>query len=238
MNRATLATLVLGLCLSTSPLLGGIGPIPFDHSRTALLITDPQNDFLSETGAAYGLFAANMDRLGTIGNIGKLFDGAERGHVPIFVSPHFYFPHDDQWQHRGVLQQQIHDIGLFRRSDALGVEGFAGSGADILERYKPVLARAGATIVSPHKVYGPDSNDLVLQLRMRGIDTVVLGGLAANLCTDSHLRELVEQGFRVVMVSDAVGAPGEEAYEAAIVNYGLIADAVWTTEEAVAWLRN
>ena len=61
----------------------------------------------------------------------------------------------------------------------------------------------------------------------------MLAGLAANLCTDSHLRELVENGFKVVVVKDAVGAPGADAYKAALVNFGFIANAVWTTDDAV-----
>ena len=209
----------------------------FDHARTALVISDPQNDFLAPSGAAHALFADNLERLDTVDNIAALFEAAHQAGVPIFVSPHFYLPHDAHWQHRGALQQQLHDIGLFRKQAALSDDDFEGSGADILKRYKPILKKAEATIVSPHKVFGPDSNDLVLQLRKRGIDTVILGGLAANLCTDSHLRELVEQGFEVITVKDAVAAPGEEAYRAALVNYGLIANAVWDTDTAVRWLR-
>ena len=98
----------------------------------------------------------------------------------------------------------------------------------------------GETIVtSPHKVYGPETNDLVLQLRKRGIDKIVLGGMSANLCTESHLRELVEQGFEVAVVSDATAAAQVaegDGYEAALVNFRYIASAVWTTEEAVSKL--
>jgi biuret amidohydrolase len=66
----------------------------------------------------------------------------------------------------------------------------------------------------------------VLHLRSRSVDTAVLAGLAAKLCTDSHLRELVENGFKVAVIKDAVGAPGADAYKAAVVNYGFIANAV------------
>ena len=55
-------------------------------------------------------------------------------------------------------------------------------------------------------MYGPDTNDLVLQLRKRGIDRVILAGMSANLCTESHLRELLEQGFDVTVVSDGTAA--------------------------------
>jgi nicotinamidase-related amidase len=44
----------------------------------------------------------------------------------------------------------------------------------------------------PHKIYGPESNDLALQLRKHGFNNVILAGMSANLCTESHMRDLVE----------------------------------------------
>ena len=86
----------------------------------------------------------------------------------------------------------MHGIEMFDRSDPLSVEGFEGSGADWLERYKPYIEDGETVVTSPHKVFGPETNDLVLQLRKRGIDKVILAGMSANLCTESHLRELLE----------------------------------------------
>ena len=91
-------------------------------------------------------------------------------------------------------------------------------------------------IASPHKVYGPESNDLALQLRKRGIDKVILGGMSANLCVEAHLRELTEQGFEVAVVKDATAGaqlPGGDFYQAAVLNFRMIASQVMTTEEAV-----
>ena len=120
------------------------------------------------------------------------------------------------------------------------MNGFEGSGADWLERYKPYIEDGATVITNPHKVYGPETNDLVLQLRKRGIDKVILAGMSANLCTESHMRELVEQGFEVAVVSDATAAAKVSegnGYEAALVNFRFIANAVWTTEEAIHALR-
>jgi len=61
--------------------------------------------------------------------------------------------------------------------------------------------------------------------------------MSANLCTESHLRELLEQGFEVAVVKDATAAaklPEGDGYLAAITNFRYIANAVWSTEEAVA----
>ena len=60
--------------------------------------------------------------------------------------------------------------------------------------------------MSSHKVYGPETNDLVLQLRKRGVDRVLLAGMSANLCVESHMRELLEQGFEVAVAKDATAA--------------------------------
>ena len=59
--------------------------------------------------------------------------------------------------------------------------------------------------------------------------------MSANLCTESHLRELLEQGFEVAVVSDATaGAQVEEGncYAAALVNSRYLANTVWTTQQA------
>jgi len=125
---------------------------------------------------------------------------------------------------------------MFDRKGPLSTEGFKGSGADWLERYKKYIEDGETIIVSPHKVYGPETNDLVLQLRKRGIDRVILAGMSANLCTESHMRELIEQGFHVTVVSDATAAAKTkmgDGYAAAMVNFRFIANAVVTTDDAV-----
>jgi nicotinamidase-related amidase len=86
-------------------------------------------------------------------------------------------------------------------------------------------------------MYGPEANDLVLQLRKNHVDQIILAGMSANLCTESHLRELLEQGFEIAVVKDATAAaklPEGDGYLAAITNFRYIANAVWTTDEAVA----
>ena len=88
--------------------------------------------------------------------------------------------------------------------------------------------------------YGPQTNDLALQLRKRGISTVILAGMSANLCVEAHLRQLTEDGFEVHVVKDATaGARHPElgdGYQAAIINFGYIASGVLTTEEALSAL--
>ena len=211
-----------------------------DAKTTALVITDPQNDFLSPDGVTWGVVGESVKANNTVANIDALFAAAKANDIPVFISPHYYYPTDHGWQFEGALEALMHAIGMFDRKGALTTEHFEGSGADWLEQYKKYIDD-GATVVSnPHKVYGPETNDIVLQLRKRGIDKVILGGMSANLCTESHMRELIEQGFEVAVVSDATAAAIVEegnGYEAALVNFRFIANTVWTTKEAVAQIN-
>ncbi len=209
--------------------------------RTALVITDPQNDFLSPEGVTWGVVGDSVTENNTVENIETLFEIAKANGIPVFVSPHYYYPTDHGWHFEGALEALMHDIGMFDRGGPLSVDDFEGSGADWLDEYKPYINDGRTVVTSPHKVYGPETNDLVLQLRKFGIDQVILAGMSANLCTESHLRELVEQGFEVAVVSDATAAARVaegDGYEAALVNFRYIASAVWTTEEAVAAVSN
>jgi len=209
-----------------------------DKARTAVVITDPQNDFLAEDGKLHALVAENLAELGTVENIETLMQTAKSQDVALAVDPLVYTAVDTDWSRAGALQRQLLDLKALYRTSLSDPEGFEGSGADFYAPYKPYIHDGKTIVVAPHKMYGPESNDLIYQLRSRGIDTVVLAGLVANLCVDSHMRALMENGFKVYVVKDAVAAPGTEAYNAALVNYSMIANGVLTTEEAVMALGN
>ena len=208
-----------------------------DATNTALVITDPQNDFLSPEGVTWGVVGESVKRNNTVANIESLFKAAKENGYQVFVSPHYYYPHDHGWRFEGALEALMHAIGMFDRQGPLSTDGFEGSGADWLERYKKYIEDGKTVVSSPHKIYGPETNDLVLQLRKRGISRVVLAGMSANLCTESHLRELLEQGFEVAVVGDGTAAaivPEGDGYEAAMVNFRFMANDLISTKEAVA----
>jgi len=205
---------------------------------TALVIIDPQNDFLSPEGVTWGVVGESVTQNNTVENIEALFKAAKEAELQVFISPHYYYPHDHGWKFEGALEKLMHQIKMFDRPDPLNLEGFEGSGADWLERYKPYIQDKKTVVCSPHKMYGPETNDLVLQLRKRGIDNVILAGMSANLCVEAHLRELLEQGFDVTVVKDATAAAKTpdlgDGYTSAVTNFKFLANAVVNTEEAVA----
>ena len=212
------------------------GGMILNPERTALVVTDPQIDFLSPDGVTWGVVGKSVELHGTVNNIERLFKAAKASGMTVAISPHYYYPTDHGWKFSGPLEKLMHKIGMFDRKGPLNMEGFEGSGADFMPQYKKYIDDGKTIVASPHKVYGPENNDLVLQLRKNHIDQVILAGMSANLCVEAHLRELLEQGFEVAVVRDATAAamlPEGDGYLAAITNFRYIANALWTTDQAV-----
>ena len=209
----------------------------YNSTDTAIVITDPQNDFLSPDGVTWELVGNSVTENGTVAHIQSLLEAGKGKGYDVFVSPHYYNPTDEGWQFGGTVENMMHEIHMFDRKGQLTVDGFEGSGADWLDQYKPLINDGKTIVVSPHKVYGPETNDLVLQLRKNGKSKVILAGMSANLCTEGHLRELTEQGFEVAVVADATAAAQHpdlgDGYQAALTNFRYMASAVTTTDEVV-----
>jgi nicotinamidase-related amidase len=185
----------------------------------------------------WGVVGESVTEHNVVENIARLFRAAKAADMPVVISPHYYYPHDHRWKFEGALEKLMHKIGMFDRPGPLDTSGLDGSGADFMAEYKDYILDGKTIIASPHKVYGPEQNDLVLQLRKHRIDQVILAGMSANLCVQAHLHELLETGFEVAVVKDATAAanlPEGDGYLAALTNFRYMANAVWTTDEAVA----
>jgi nicotinamidase-related amidase len=208
---------------------------------TAIVFIDPQNDVLSETGANWGAVGASVTENRAVENMERIFQTAKSRGYEVFISPHYFYPTDSGWKTNGPLETDEFKTRSFARSGPLDLTGFTDSGADWLERFKPYIEDGKTIVVSPHKVWGSQTNDLVLQLRKRGISRIILGGMLANMCVESHLRDLVEQGFEVAVAKDATAGPRHpiwgDGYQAAMINYRFIAHAVMSTDEVVDSMR-
>ncbi len=259
-RRSFIATGVAGVAATAAVAAGGIGEArahsgedPYappekgalppsdvdisDKARVGLVVTDPQIDFLSPDGVTWGVVGKSVERNNTVANIGRLFKAAKQVGMTVAISPHYYYPTDHGWQFTGPLEKLMHAIGMFDRPSAYTMKDFEGSGADFMPEYKEYIHDGKTIIASPHKVYGPQNNDLVLQLRKQRVEKVILAGMSANLCTEAHMRDLLEQGFEVAVVKDATAGamlPEGDGYLAALINFRYMANALWTTDEAVA----
>lgn len=135
----------------------------------------------------WGVVGASVTEHNTVENIESLFIDAKAACITVAVSPHYYYPTDHGWKFEGALENLMHKIGMFDRTGPLNLDGFEWSGADWMPQYKKYINDGKTIVTSLHKVYGNDTNDLSLQLRKQGVDQVILSGMSANLCTESHM---------------------------------------------------
>lgn len=214
----------------------------YDPTDTAVVVIDPQNDVLSPNGKNWAVLKASVTENKTVEHLVDLFTVAKARGFAVFISPHYFYPTDHNWLFNGPLESDELATNTFGRVGALSLDGFPASGADWLDELRPFIEDWTTVVASPHKVWGPQTNDLVLQLRKRRISKVVLCGMLANICVESHLRDLLEQGFEVTVVRDATAGPRHatfgDGYQAALVNYAFLAHAVAYTDDVVTAMKS
>ena len=101
--------------------------ITYNNKSTALVITDPQNDFLSPDGVTWGMVGESVTENNTVENIESLIVAAKDNGYHVFISPHYYYPTDHGWAFEGTLEKAMHEIMMFDRKGPLNLDGFEGS---------------------------------------------------------------------------------------------------------------
>ncbi len=195
----------------------------YPRRRTAVLVIDPVNDFLSEGGAAWELTKSTVEQNDVVRNLQRLIDGCRGRGIPLLFGPMAYTEEDytaDSLQKRTGINRIMFEKKMF----------LAGSwGADFHPDLQPA---AGDVILEPHKGTDVFMTDLPHHLERLGTTHLVIAGMTANLCCESTGRHAAEHGYDVTYISDAIGAESLPAYEASIrVNYPLVGNAVITVDE-------
>ncbi|HBG06606.1 MAG: hypothetical protein A2075_10790 [Geobacteraceae bacterium GWC2_58_44] len=198
----------------------------FAPERTALLVIDPVNDFLSEGGAGWEMTRNSVKMNNVIHNLKQAIERARARGIPVLFGPMAYVKEDyedEQLQRRSGINRLMFEKKMF----------LAGSwGADFHPELQP---GEGDTVLLPHKGVDVFETDLPEYLERLGTTHLIIAGMTANMCCESTGRHAMEAGFDVTFLSDAIGAASLMGYEAAIrVNYPLIANAVITVEEFLA----
>ncbi len=79
-------------------------------------------------------------------------------------------------------------------------------------------------------------NDVGLRLRQLQITQIILAGMFGSLRIETHLRDFIEQGFEVAVVTDAVAGariPEGIGYLSTLAHFRRIVNALLTTEETI-----
>ncbi|POX58140.1 isochorismatase [Streptomyces sp. Ru62] len=195
----------------------------YDPRRTAVLLVDPFNDFLSEGGKIWPRLEPIAREVGLLDHLRSVVASArEHGVRVVFVPHRRWEPGDyETWDHPNPTQLGI----MERRSFARGTWGGA-----FHPDFQP---QPGEPVVQEHWAQSGFANtDLDFQLKQHGITHVVLVGLLANTCIESTGRFAMELGYHVTLVRDATAAFLPEMMHAAHeLNGPTYAHAITTTDE-------
>ncbi|MDB4950896.1 MAG: Nicotinamidase/isochorismatase family protein [Gemmatimonadetes bacterium] len=108
--------------------------------------------------------------------------------------------------------------------------------ADWSELVPQIGPREGDIVVTKRQWGAFHGTDLDLQLRRRGIRTVVLGGIATNFGVESTARAAFEHAYALVLVEDAMSSVSAEAHAFAVGTIFPRLGRVRSTDEVLAAL--
>jgi len=68
--------------------------VQIDRNDTAVVFIDPQNEVLSERGAAWAAVGESVKENRTVETIERIFQAAKQHRFEVFISPHYLTPRD------------------------------------------------------------------------------------------------------------------------------------------------
>jgi len=178
-----------------------------DPVRCLLAVIDVQNDFCHEDGAyarmghPVGMAAAAVE------GIRAALDLARRVDVPRVVVrvAHSPWTDDPAWAARGAAGSVLDVVRVpVAREGTWGAEFFG------------IEPDPDAMVLTKHRYSAFVHTPLELYLRARGATTIVLAGVATNVCVHATARDALHAGFLPVVLEDATAAHSAEAHERAL----------------------
>ncbi|MEU3979396.1 isochorismatase family cysteine hydrolase [Streptomyces sp. NPDC026672] len=196
-----------------------------DGDRTALLVVDPYNDFLSEGGKLWPRAKEVAEGVHLLGHMRQVLAATRAAGVRTFFVPHRRTAPGDyaDWAHLSLSQARAAETKLFERGSW---------GGTFHPDFQP---RDGEVVVGEHwSASGFAHTDLDLRLKQHRIGRIALIGMRANTCIDTTARFGQELGYHVTLVRDAVAAfRPEEMHATFEINAPAYAHAILTADEFV-----
>ncbi len=186
-----------------------------------LLITSAQNDLLSESGKAWGFTESSEKQNDVRRNLTMLLEKARNRNIPIIHSPvGFDYEIMEEFEPLNAIQ------GVIVQNQLLAINS---NGCKFIPEAQPM----NREIVLPYRQGFSSFWAKLLQehLDELGIDTIYIAGMLAEGCIESHVRDAVENGYKTVVVSDAIGSTSLDLLDASRKTLSLHASSIITTKE-------
>jgi ureidoacrylate peracid hydrolase len=193
-----------------------------DPARTALLVVDMQNYFMTPPYLGACPVAQEI-----VPNVNRLAAAMRlAGGLVAWIQNLAPQESEQSWS---VNRERYTEEGVRLRWESMQREhhGFQlWPGLDVHEGDARVTKRRYSAFVQ-------GSSDIENVLRDRGIDTVIITGVATNVCCESTARDAMMLNYRTLMVSDACAAATDAEHAAALGNIYLFFGDVQTTGEVL-----
>lgn len=183
-----------------------MGLFKFNHTNTALLLIDLQNDFCHPEGTASRRGKNIQSFQDVFQQMLKLLEFARNLDMPIIhvISEH------SEWTSSPSQKERY---GRKRQNENLSYCEPGSWGADIYHLFKPLQ---NETIVKKHRYSAFLHTDLELILRANEIEHVMIIGLYTNVCIDSTARDAYMRDFAVTVPSDCVVSDDKKKHQYAL----------------------
>lgn len=171
-------------------------------NKTAVVLIEPQNDFLTPGGTMYQYIAEQLKERNVISNLQKLLAGARRKKIKIFYVPFQAFkPGFPELKKNGPGTAGLRGIEMDMKADwGVGAWLDGTPGPEIIDALPPqegdVIVRGKLTLDAFH------STALNYLLRANEIEYVAFTGFHTNWCVESSARSAYDMGYRVIVIPD------------------------------------
>ena len=193
--------------------------------RTALLVIDPYNDFISEGGKVWDRLKSVAEANNCVPHMLQVLTAARKAGLRVFYALHHrYRPGDyETWEYVAPIQKAAWSRKTFEHGTW---------GGEIRPEFLP---QPSDTVALEHWCSSGFSNtDLELQLEQHSIHKLIVIGLIAHTCLESTVRCAAELGYQVTVVKDATASYSDEHMHAALdINLPNYASAIVSTNEVV-----
>lgn len=135
-----------------------------------------------------------------------------------------------------VLRPDHSNIGLLPEFSPFVAEGILDKGSESSALHKNLIIDPRDILLEKPRFGAFHGTDLELILRKRGIETVIISGVATNVCCETTAREAAVRDFRVFFLSDGTatasmgGVSAEELQKATCATLGFLFAQVLTVD--------
>jgi ureidoacrylate peracid hydrolase len=185
--------------------------IHLDPADCGLIVVDIQNGFCHPEGSrakALGPQSA-VAPAAIVPRVLDLVGEARARNVPVWFTRQVHFP-DDASRAKRKLPSHLERRGI--KMD-LCHEGTWD--AELLDPIKAAV-RAPEEVIVKHRASAFFETRLYGEMRMRGIQVLIVTGTTTSFCIDSTIRDAYARDFDVVVPSDCVADTDEAAHDAVL----------------------